>query len=231
MNVLNEKFPFLNENKHVISFVGAGGKTTLMYTLAKEYVKNGAKVIVTTTTHIVRPEDNLWAKDPGQVRKLWARGMYAVVGNVCEDGKLNGLSAKELNAYIRMADVVLIEADGAKKMPCKVPAVHEPIIPNPCDIVVGVMGMDAFGKTIEEVCFRKEEALRLLNAAPTDRLNAIMMAEILSSVSGTRKGVGERAYYVVLNKCETKERICAAEEIRELLKEQGVENCIFTSFL
>lgn len=231
MNVRYEEFPFLNETKHVISLVGAGGKTTLMYAFAERYVKTGVRVIVTTTTHIARPEEKLWAKNPGQVSKLWAQGMYAVVGNACEDGKLKGLSEEELNAYIQMADVVLVEADGAKRMPCKVPAAHEPVIPDHCDIVVGVMGMDAYGKPIEEVCFRKNETLRLLNAAPMDWLNEAMMAKILSSVSGTRKSVGERAYYVVLNKCDTKERICVAEKIRELLRKQGIENCIFTSFL
>lgn len=231
MNITYDKFPFLSEKKHVISFVGAGGKTTLMYAFAKEYVRKGAKVIVTTTTHIARPEEKLWAKNPEQVRKLWLQGMYAVVGTICEEGKLKGLPEEELSAYIQMADIVLVEADGAKRMPCKVPAAHEPVIPDVCDIVIGVMGMDARGKPIEEVCFRKDEALRLLEAAPTDRLSEAMMAAILSSDSGTRKNVGNREYYVVLNKCESEERICAGRKICDLLMRQGIDKCILTSFL
>ena len=35
-----------------------------------------------------------------------------------------------------MADIVLIEADGAKRNPCKVPASHEPVIVAASDIVI-----------------------------------------------------------------------------------------------
>ena len=36
----------------VISIVGAGGKTTLVHKLAREYHRRGKGVLVTTTTHI-----------------------------------------------------------------------------------------------------------------------------------------------------------------------------------
>lgn len=41
----------------VIAFVGAGGKTTLIQKMARELQENGKKVIVTTTTHMYRPDD------------------------------------------------------------------------------------------------------------------------------------------------------------------------------
>ncbi|MGN1165744.1 MAG: selenium cofactor biosynthesis protein YqeC [Lachnospiraceae bacterium] len=231
MKIIYGEFPFLNEKGHVISFVGAGGKTTLMYTLAEMFSQNGANVIVTTTTHIARPKREVWAKDLEQVQNLWERGMYAVVGNECDNEKVEGVSEDELNACIEMADIVLTEADGAKRMPCKVPAANEPVIPDACDIVIGVMGMDALGKKIEEVCFRQEETIQLLGAVQTDRLDVSMMAKILSSDKGTRKNVGKREYYVVLNKCESEERIRAGECICELLKKQGIDKCILMSLL
>ena len=36
----------------VISIVGAGGKTTLVHKLAREYHRSGKGVLVTTTTHM-----------------------------------------------------------------------------------------------------------------------------------------------------------------------------------
>lgn len=221
----------MNEWPHVVSLVGAGGKTTLMYALAEHFVKHGAKTIVTTTTHIYRPEHNLWARTPEEVRNLWSQGFYAVVGLEAENGKLQSLPVQELDACIQMADIVLIEADGAKRMPCKVPAAREPVIPKSCDTVIGVMGMDAVGKPLEQVCFRLEEAVKLLDAAPVDLLTVEMAAKILASEEGTRKQVGNRDYYVVLNKCDSKERIRAAEQIRALLEEKGIHKCILTSFL
>ena len=41
--------------REVISLVGAGRKTTLMFRLAKELVQNGKKVVTTTTTKILEP--------------------------------------------------------------------------------------------------------------------------------------------------------------------------------
>ncbi len=41
--------------KPLISIVGAGGKTTTMYTLAAELAAQGKRVVTTTTTNIYIP--------------------------------------------------------------------------------------------------------------------------------------------------------------------------------
>ena len=48
-------------------------------------------------------------------------------------------------------------------------------------------------------------------------------------MQGARKGVEDRKYYVVLNKCDDEIRKERAEKIRSLLKEQGIENVMITS--
>ena len=53
---IEECFPFLAERGHVISLVGAGGKTTLMYCLAQRFAERGMKTVVMTTTKIKRPD-------------------------------------------------------------------------------------------------------------------------------------------------------------------------------
>ncbi|MDO5424526.1 MAG: selenium cofactor biosynthesis protein YqeC [Eubacteriales bacterium] len=229
--ILQGKLPFLREKNHVIALVGAGGKTALLYALAEHFAKKGARTLVTTTTHIYRPEGRVWAGNPEEVRNLWAGGSYAVVGQPCEGGKLKSLEPEELKRYAQMAETVLLEADGAKNMPCKVPAGHEPVIPEFCDLVIGVLGMDAVGRPLREVCFRQQEAVRLLGITPDAVLDAEKMAEILLSEEGTRKNVGGRPYYVVLNKCDSPQRIKEGEAIRERLRERGFEQCVLTSFL
>lgn len=229
--IIKGELPFLEERPHRIALVGAGGKTTVMYAAAASYAKRGFRTLVTTTTHIFRPPDELWARDRQTVKRLWEEGSYAVVGRDAGAGKLTSLSGGELSDCLDGADIVLYEADGAKRLPCKVPAAHEPVIPKVCDLVIGVMGMDAPGHPIGEICFRGEEATRLLHASLLDRMTVEMMAEILSSEEGTRKYVGGRPYYVVLNKCDTTERIRQAERIRVLLCDRGIDRCVLTSFL
>ena len=55
------------------------------------------------------------------------------------------------------------------------------------------------------------------------------IAKILSSVQGARKGVEDRKYCVVLNKCDDEIRKERAEKIRSLLKEKSIENVMITN--
>ncbi len=53
-----EALPFLREKGHVVSLVGGGGKTTLLYGMARLCAAEGQRVLVSTTTHIQRPSAN-----------------------------------------------------------------------------------------------------------------------------------------------------------------------------
>lgn len=222
-------FPFLGEQGHVISIVGAGGKTTLMYTLAHWFGERGRKVIVTTTTHIQRPLSCPVAEDKEELKK-WLR-LYPVVvaGTDALEGKLIWPKKMDMSDLQEIADVILIEADGAKHFPCKVPAETEPVIPKESDLVLGVMGVDAIGACLGDVCFRKEKGMELLKTDSRHVLTEEDLAEILASEQGTRKGVENRAYHVILNKCDDKAKIKQAEQVKRILKEKGVANAVSIS--
>ena len=49
------QFPFLAEKGHVVSLVGGGGKTTLLYQLSAHCARKGWRVLAATTTHIRQP--------------------------------------------------------------------------------------------------------------------------------------------------------------------------------
>ena len=121
------QFPFLAEKGHVVSLVGGGGKTTLLYAFARHCAAKGWRVLVSTTTHIRQPGEN-YAADEAALASLWAAGRYAVAGVPAEQGKLTALPPEQLTCWMAQADMVLLEADGAKRMPCKVPAAHEPVL-------------------------------------------------------------------------------------------------------
>ena len=50
-----EALPFLGETGHVISLVGGGGKTTLLYALARWYSAQGQRVLAVSYTHLTLP--------------------------------------------------------------------------------------------------------------------------------------------------------------------------------
>lgn len=233
--IVDGPMDFLEKNPAVISLVGGGGKTTTMFALAEHYCRLGKRVLVTTTTHIGKP-DRYYASDKKEVFQLWKQGHYAVVGQKEKKSglpdKLKSLPEPELEMYMELADMVLIEADGAKCLPCKIPNQTEPVIPAACDLVIGVMGMSAWNQPVKTHCFRWEQVSSDLTErfADNDRITTELMAEILSSPNGTRKGAETRNYHVILNQCDTPERIRAAEEIREKLSQRGIRQVSLTCY-
>ena len=216
-------FAFLHDGKrHVISLVGGGGKTTVMYELAAYFAGLGRTVLVMTTTHIWQPDKN-FAPDLAAARQLWRAGNYAVAGREEPGtGKLTQPDSGALAEYLQAADIALIEADGAKGLPCKLPAAHEPVILPASDVVLGVFGLDALGKTLKQCCLRYELAQQVFGWEENQPLTAAMAVRLLLSEQGTRKGAGGRSYYVVLNKCDDEASLAEALKLRQLLAQQGL---------
>lgn len=111
------------------------------------------------------------------------------VGTVFRGDKLSGAGTPE--ELRRAADVVLVEADGAKRLPLKAPAEYEPVIPSCTDAVAAVAGMDAVGQAVGAVCHRPERVCALLGAGAEHVLTPADAALLLASPQGGRKGVGE----------------------------------------
>ena len=126
--------------------------------------------------------------------------------------------------------MVLLEADGAKRMPCKVPAAHEPVLLPESDIVLAVAGLSALGRPLREVCFRLEQACALLGTAPETLLTPELLARLLASEQGGRKLVGNRRFSVVLNQADDPARIAAGEQVLALLREKYEVQGVLTYF-
>lgn len=92
--------------------------------------------------------------------------------------------ASEIGRLLNYCDVLLIEADGSKGLPVKVPAEHEPVIIPETQVVIGCAGLTAIGEMIQEVCFRSEFLERIRKDG---KVTEQLLAEILCSESGTRK--------------------------------------------
>ncbi len=216
-------FKCLEEKKHIVSLVGAGGKTTVMYQLAEHFANLGKKVLVTTTTHILLPASN-FAQSVAEVEALWQAGSYAVVGNIeAGTGKLTELPTDVFEKYSSLADLVLIEADGAKGLPCKASAENEPVLLFESDTVIAVMGLDALHQPIKEVCFRLEKVMEVLGVLPEHCLMEEDAVKLLLSEQGAFKNVGQRNYFIVLNKCDDENRVNSALKIKSLLEKEGFE--------
>ncbi len=148
--------------KKIIAVVGAGGKTTLVKQLAKEYTALGNKVFVTTSTHMLIEEQTLLSDDAQEIIQKLEQERCIMAG-VKDGEKFKGLSLETYEKVCEKADVVLVEADGSKHLPIKFPSNNEPVIyENVTDIIV-VCGLHALGQPAKEVCQRLELAKEQLD--------------------------------------------------------------------
>ena len=189
--------PLLQIGRGVTALIGGGGKTTLMYTLAEE-LKSRGKVIICTSTKIKLPEQypTLFGASEDDVRAaLTAHNILCVAEKSVEDK----LCAPKLpfETLAQLAPYVIVEADGAKRLPLKAHASHEPVIPTSAQRVVMVIGIDGIGKRIAETCHRS--ALYAQLAGVTE--DAIVTPELAAKVVNA-EGWGDRVY---INKVESAE--------------------------
>ncbi|MCQ2563171.1 MAG: putative selenium-dependent hydroxylase accessory protein YqeC [Mogibacterium sp.] len=193
----------------VISVTGAGGKTSLIFAWARELAADGKNVVITTTTHMYRPE------------RMEEDGIRIVVsGDPERPDKVTAPPEDVLESLRDTADVVLIEADGSRRMPLKWPGDREPVIPDSTDITVCVAGLSAVGKPAEDVIYRADE---LPEAIKRDTVDVNLMHKILASRDGGQKGVrGE--FRIFLNQVDDDiDRLAAAYRLQQILGVFGIQ--------
>jgi probable selenium-dependent hydroxylase accessory protein YqeC len=148
----------------LVSLVGAGGKTSLMYALGRDLAALGHPVLLTTTTRIMYPPAGEAAnlvvgeETEATLALIEARlgGMRLVLaGRARIDSKLAGFSPSFLEEIRRRmgALTIVAECDGARGKSLKVPREHEPPVAPSTDVMVVIVGADCLGKPLssEEV--------------------------------------------------------------------------------
>ena len=203
----------------LVALCGAGGKTTLLYALGREWRRRGAKAALTTTTHILSdlpPGFALWDRpDEQDLMSIWRAGFVPVAGRPLQNGKLQGPSEDMWTILKAQAERILVEADGAARKPAKFPAAWEPVIPQYTDRVLVLSGLSALDKLPEEVCFRHELAQsRGLLKKDTPLSEEDLCALLLS-------GYGRYAPLFLLNQADTPALWNRAERIAAMLKREG----------
>ncbi len=192
----------------VTALVGAGGKTTAMLTLAEELSKAGRRVIVTTTTHIFPPDTGQYGPvfspedTAGIAAALERTGLAVAAGPLDERGKLTGVSDAQVEGLLELAEYVLVEADGSRRLPCKTPGDREPALPVKTELVVGVLGLKSLNYPLEAVCFRAGLAARRLGVEPENPVTPELLARLAAEPWGLAKATEGRRFVILLNQSD-----------------------------
>lgn len=146
----------------VITAVGAGGKTTCLTERGRAALRMGKSVCFTTSTKIWAPGG--WEKQealPGGIRRIaveFPEGTIDYMGRISPEGKLLAPPMELLSELRSRYALLLIEADGSRSMPMKIPSESEPVLPDFTSEIDVLMGLQAVGRKIGVVCHRFWEA-------------------------------------------------------------------------
>ncbi len=219
----------------VISLVGAGGKTSLMFKLAYELAAAGESVLTTTTTKIYEPmpqqSTNLIIS--GSVSRMLDKAqeilqnhhhITAAVEKLADQRKLRGFTPEIVQDIwnSHLFHWILVEADGAAGRPLKAPAEHEPVIPACTSQLVGMVGLNGAGQPLtDQWVFRKARFSQLTGLAHGSEITEAAIIAVLLHEKGIFKnapvGAGRIAF---CNQADVSQNYAAGQRIGRALIEK-----------
>jgi probable selenium-dependent hydroxylase accessory protein YqeC len=189
----------------IVCLVGAGGKKTTMYALARAHP---GRVLLSSTSHMYPYEREkidcvvtLAAAD-APLPDLADHRVVAVASATETPKRVGGLSADRIRDIYEDGgfDVCLIKADGARARWIKSPGEHEPVIPPFADTVIPVVSARVIGRPLDDgIAHRPERLARLLGIGLGETITAAHIADLLSHPGGALKGVGEADVIPLIN--------------------------------
>jgi molybdenum cofactor cytidylyltransferase len=228
----------------MVSLIGAGGKTTTLFRLAKELRDDTGKILVTTTTKIFKPAkphvDRLFLIEDvnaflSATAQIQAPVIVGAGHNVDDEGQLVGLPMAWLDLLAQSAqfDSILVEADSAKSTLFKVPSEIAPPVPKGCDLTVWIMAIKAVGKPISsDWVDGAEKAISILGVPAEAPLTKERIIQLVQHPLGCLKGIPPGSRRVaLLNQAESREEIETAKDLARSLVRLGLEKVVVAGYL
>jgi len=196
-----------------IAFMGAGGKTSAMFKLARE-LSIASRVVVAASTHLGAWQTSM--ADKHIVVKSTPNLEDELAQVTLLTGELDGDRVKPLepNLLSWLAEFcrtralpLLIEADGSRQKPLKGWTDYEPLIPEFVDQVIHVAGLSGLGRPLgDEFVHRPEIFSRLSGLGIGEIITPQALAQVLIHAEGGQKNVPPNASEaLLLNQADTPE--------------------------
>ena len=190
----------------VVSLVGGGGTTTLLFAFAARLRSRGLRVITTTTTKIYAPTKEqspclLLSPQTEDLRAALRRWGHVTVGQgLLPENKVRGVEPYTVDAWCgaQMAHVMVVEADGAAHKGLKVLAEHEPPVPHSTTVHVALWHAGSLGRLACEVVHRVERAEALCGLKPGYRVEPEHVVHLLLHKDGILRACPPAAHSVIL---------------------------------
>ncbi|MCX6647707.1 MAG: selenium cofactor biosynthesis protein YqeC [bacterium] len=193
----------------MVSFIGAGGKTSLITSIALELCRKFS-LAVTTTTKVFPFDSNSFDNFFGTVNDYISADknrndvkIPAFFSLRDSEGKCLPPSTEELARLAETFDVVLIEADGAHGKSLKRPRVNEPAVPWFSKKVVWVTGADVLGRKFSDELVFKLETFESADLRGEDEIDFCNLRRALYAKGGYLDKLADQEIYLMINKVDS----------------------------
>ncbi len=214
------------EKGDVVSIVGSGGKSTMLFKLANE-LRNEYRVLASTSTKIMMPSagdcDYLYCNIENYfMNKPNANNSITVVSKKLDfqTNKLIGIDDDDLECIVKDFDIVLLESDGSRNLPIKGWKDHEPPVLKRTNKTIGIFPADYINKRAEKDFIYGIDEFNILTEK-SEYIDFESIRKICSNKNGIFKN-SKGSLYLFFNKAETREEINVVKELSEYLKKSAV---------
>ena len=189
----------------VISLVGAGGKKTTLYALARAL---RGRVALASSSHMAAYDTTVvnevvTLRVGGLSLPVPTSGRIVAFGGEAESAeRIHGLSFAQIAQLVAdpSFDHVLIKADGARARWIKAPAAYEPVVPPGTDRVLYLISAQVIGELLDErIAHRVERIAAVCGTQAGAPLTVEHLATLLASEAGALQGIGQAELLPVIN--------------------------------
>jgi probable selenium-dependent hydroxylase accessory protein YqeC len=151
-----------------LTLIGSGGKTSLLWLLARKLSRPGRRVLAAPSAKMYPPEETI----PGvETAGILNRAT----------GKLESLPPEELERTALSYDLALIEGDGSRGLPLKAWAPGEPVVPAFTAFTAGLIPLWPLGEKVSSrIIHRLPLFCRLSGAREGETLKSGHLVRVIS---------------------------------------------------
>ncbi len=211
---MSELLDLLEARSGVVCAVGAGGKKSVLYHLAKAH--RGQVGLTCTVPNAAYPSDlgahvvvaPIEEIAPAVTEAAASHPFVAFARPSPKRARFGGLATALIDQIVTagLFDVLFVKADGARMRWIKAPETDEPVIPDCVSTVIPVVSARAIGAPLnEDVAHRVERVEQVTGARRGQRIQPEHLGRLLAHPHGALKNVRDARIVPVINMVDTPE--------------------------